>query len=125
LKSQLGSARRRGEALHPQVAARKIAIWWRFLIPRRRLCQRMVRRGQVKEILLQVVEVALHQSALRTKRKHRMLRNGAAITIQRWLRRKVLGRRKAKGRRSLNYPRSRSDSHGLQMNTVCEEGNPF
>lgn len=104
------------DPLSPSIAATKISIWWRFLIPRRRLAFRMQRRTAVRQIIWEVVELSMHKSILRFKRRQRMLRNGAATKIQRWVRRKVLtknGRLPGSSihRNSSRSTRSRSSSH--------------
>ena len=103
------------DPLSPSIAATKISIWWRFLIPRRRLAFRMQRRTAVRVIIWEVVELSMHKSILRYKRRHRMLRNGAATKIQRWVRRKVLNRfgrlPGSSMHRHSGRSRSRSNSH--------------
>ena len=118
------------ELLSPSIAATKISIWWRFLIPRRRLIFRMQRRSAVRDIILEVVELSMHKSVLRFKRRQRMLRNGAATKIQRWVWRKILSRfdRLQGGiiyRQNPSRSRSRSNSHVVISSRNVQHGMQF
>lgn len=107
--------------LDANTAATKISIWWRYLIPRRRFLLRMLRRALVLEIITETVELAMHKSLIRSKRIMRMLRNGAAAKIQRFLKRKLFSKRP---RRSSRRPsnRSRSGSHVMINTDNLEHG---
>ncbi len=67
------------------VAAGKIAVWYRLMAPRQKLLRRMYGRRCVQQVLLDIIDNAVRISRLRHKRKFELLRQGAAVKIQRAL----------------------------------------
>jgi hypothetical protein len=68
------------------LAARKIAIWWKFIYPRRRFLRRMNIRKFMMDIVYDMANAAIKHSTAVKKRRNKFLREGGATKIQRCFR---------------------------------------
>lgn len=69
-----------------ELAARKISVWWKLVAPRRKLLQRLVRRDECRALVLAMADSAVAIGMARQRRRRSLLRNGAAMKIQRLFR---------------------------------------
>jgi hypothetical protein len=74
----------RGEKNLLRMAVRKISIWWKLVAPRKKFWRRM----RVKNTMISIVDSMITDAVLKSNKKRRrraqLLRNGAALTLQRW-----------------------------------------
>lgn len=69
-----------------EMAARKISVWWRLVAPRKKLLRRMALREQCKDIIYSMADSAVLIGITKQRRHRSLLRNGAAMKIQRCFR---------------------------------------
>lgn len=60
----------------------KIIIWWRMVYPRKKLARRMEVRGLALEIIDSILDDSILTAIRLARGRDRMMRNGAAISIQ-------------------------------------------
>jgi hypothetical protein len=66
------------------LAARKIAVWWKFVYPRYRFLRRMQIKNYISDyIIADMINAAVSHSIVVRKRRHKFLREGGATKIQR------------------------------------------
>lgn len=79
------------EAIIRKTAARKIAVWYSIMSPRRKLLKRLLHRNMMLDIVYSIVDQSYNIALIRHRRRKNMLRIGAAIKIQRnfknWIKR--------------------------------------
>ncbi len=75
-----------GQSTLIEMAARKISVWWRLVGPRKKLLRRMNLRDDCKDIVFSLVESAVIIGIGKQRRRRMLLRNGAAMRIQRMFR---------------------------------------
>jgi hypothetical protein len=68
------------------VAASKLAVWWTLLSPRRKLVKRIAIRECIQAILADLIDVSVATGISRQRRRQALLRQGAAMKIQRCFR---------------------------------------
>lgn len=68
------------------MAARKISVWWRLIAPRKKLLRRMAVREVCRDIVHAMVDSAFLIGTTKQRRHRSLLRNGAAMKIQRCFR---------------------------------------
>lgn len=69
-----------------EMAARKISVWWRLVAPRKKLLRRMSLRDDCKDIVFSLIESAVTIGLGKQRRRRTLLKNGAAMRIQRMFR---------------------------------------
>ena len=67
-------------------AASKISVWWKLMYPQKKLHRRMLSRAVCLDVVLDVVEVTLVKCHTAYRKRYWMMRQGAAIMIQRLFR---------------------------------------
>ena len=70
-----------------ELAALKIGVWWRLVAPRKKLLRRMFVRDCVLDVVGHVVDRAVVLGTAQRRRRRHLLRQGAAMKIQRCFRR--------------------------------------
>jgi hypothetical protein len=82
----LGTATSSNGGVREERAARKIAKWWKYFLPRRRLLIRMDLRRWTRSLVLQVLSDAYRICISKQQTRRKLLQNGSAVVIQRTFR---------------------------------------
>ena len=69
-----------------EMAVRKIIVWWRLVAPRKKLLRRMALRDACREIVLDMADAVVLIAGTKQRRRRTLMRNGAAMKIQRCFR---------------------------------------